>query len=94
MYPLDIHRYQLHPNPFADVDALEPLSQFPVDRHREKPNPGPFGSCPGVWGKPSFGSGPEQAANDRPDCPPLHGVYGRVAGRGVSQPRSTGRVKR
>ena len=40
--PLDIDREQLHANPVADIQAIEPLDEFPFHRHLEEPYPGAF----------------------------------------------------
>ena len=40
--PLNVRIDQLHPDPFADIQALEPLHQLAFDWHTEKPNPRPF----------------------------------------------------
>ena len=39
---LNVYRYQLHPNPVADINALEPVDQSPFNGHIEKPGPGAF----------------------------------------------------
>jgi len=41
--PLDVCGDQLHTNPVADINALEPLDQPPLNRHIEKPGPCAFG---------------------------------------------------
>ena len=41
-----IDGYQLHANPVADIQAVEPVDQFPFHRHLEEPHPSPFVRSP------------------------------------------------